>query len=95
MVKIGRRPFIFRMALSTIGWHLGGLVFGVSSGIVICLVTTVTSVRRVVVVAVVACGTLICNGGMSTIQSLIIIVVWESRWQPLWFCGMALSAISW
>lgn len=54
----------------------------VHSAVVIRLVTTYTSIWRVVVIPIVASGTIVGNGSVCAIQWIIVIMDWEGRGFP-------------
>lgn len=70
------------MTDGTIRWKLIGGVVWVSHSIVICCMTTITSVWRVIVVSVVAGRTIICDWSMCPVQCIIIVVYWEGSRFP-------------
>ena len=74
VVKSRRRPVAFCMAIRAGGRELGSEVVGVGCSIVVSLVAACTRIRRVGVIAVVACCTIIGNRNMRPVQHIIIIV---------------------
>ena len=76
------RPGCLAMATGTIRGELSGGVVRTCRGGIIAVVTGVAGIGRVVVVAVVAGGTISCNCGVCTVQGIVIIVDRESGWFP-------------
>ena len=68
-------------------------VIRVHSAVVISLVTTNTSIWRVVVIPIVAGGTIVGNGSVCPVQWIIIIVDREGRRFPARGCSVAHSTI--
>lgn len=93
VVVVHRIPGILRMTISAIRWELLVGVIRVAGALVIRSVATVTGVWRVVVIAVVALRTIICNIQMRAIQHVVIIVDREGRWRPTGIRGMTHRAI--
>lgn len=67
---------------------------GVHSAIVVILMATHAGVRRVIVISIVACGTLHGNGGMSSPQLIKIVVIRQLCRHPPRLGGVALGTIS-
>ncbi len=82
VVKRGRCPSRLRVAVLTGRWELRRLVVGVRRGIVIGQVAAAASVRRVVVVSIVALGALVCNRCMSANQWIVLVVNRKGRRCP-------------
>lgn len=87
--------WVSRMAIHTIRWNANSLVIGVGCLIVICLVTAHTSVRRIVIITVVAFKTITGNGRVSPINDPVIIMDRECRWHPIRLSSVAGFTISW
>lgn len=83
---LGMAHFAIRRELCGCMWRIVGLV-------IIRLVTAITGVWRVVVIAVVTIGTLVCNGHMRSLQHIIVVVDWEGGRLPIGIGGMALLAV--
>ena len=77
------------MALGTILGEHQIDVIGVRGAFIVSLVAAVALVGRVVVIAVVAGCTILGNGGMRSIQRIVIVVNGESSGCPACFSGMA------
>ncbi len=82
VVKRGRNPGIFRMAVSAGGRELGGCVIGVDRRIVIRLVAPRTSIGRIVIIAVVAGRAIIGDDCVRPVQNIIVVVDREGRRIP-------------
>lgn len=95
VVKRRRNPGAFTMATFTARRELGCSVVRVGSRIVIANVAACTSIRRVGVIAVVACCTIIGNRNMRPIQNIIIVVDREGCRIPPGVSGVAHRAIRW
>ena len=65
----------------------------ISSGVIIICMASITGIRRVVIIAVVASSTVICDSGMSAVQLVKIVVDGKGRRQPIRLRGMAAFAI--
>ena len=76
-------PGRFRVTGLTVRRELCRLVIRIRRIIVISLVTTNTSSRRIVVIPVMAGRTVVGDGGMGPIQLIIIIVIREVRRLPV------------
>ena len=88
VVVVHRIPGILRMTISAIRWELLVGVIRVAGALVIRSVATVTGVWRVVVIAVVALRTIICNRDMRSVQHVIVIVNREGCRRPVWIGGV-------
>ena len=95
VVESSRYPFVFCMTGRAIVGELCCLVVGVGGIFILTLMASVTSVRCVVIVAIVASSTLICNGGMSAIQCIIIIVDREVGRFPVGLGCVAHGTVGW
>ena len=96
VVKGGRRPGRFRVAGSAIGRELRRHVIRVGRSVVICCVTAVTGIGRVVVVS--SCMTssaIVGDDRMRPVQGIIIVVNWERGRFPAWSRGMTHRTIRW
>ena len=93
MVKIGGLPFALRMAGNTVRGKLGGLMVRVSGGIVFRLVAAKTSVRRIVVIPIVAGRTVAGDGGVCTIQWIKIVVDVKRGGHPIRLRRVALRTV--
>ena len=74
------------MAARAVRRKLGCGVIGVCRGIVVRRVAAKTSIRRGVVISVVAGGAIVGNDRVRAIQNIIVVVNSKSRWRPIW-CG--------
>ena len=86
-------PAILCMATRTVGREIGCCVVRIRSCIVIIQVAAGTGIRRIVVIAVVATGTVVGDGDVSAIQLIIIIVNLESCGLPTWLSGVATCTV--
>lgn len=77
------------MAGGAIGAELGLQVVGIGSGIVIGLVATDTGVGRIIIVSVVAGGTIVGDDGVCAVEGIEIIVDIEGSRHPVRIGGMA------
>ena len=93
VVKHRRRPGRFRVAGGTIRRQLSGYVIGVRRRVVIIGMTAVTSIRRVVVIAVVAGSAVIGDSRMCPVQRVKSIVNRETCRFPTCRSGMANGTI--
>ncbi len=93
VVKSGGCPGGFRMAILTGSRKTGRSVVRVIGVVVIIFMTAKTSVRRVVIITIMAERTVIRNDGVGTVQLPIIIMDRESRRHPVGIGGMTGSAI--
>ena len=74
MVQRRRRPGGFAVASGAIGWELLGDVVRISRLVIIGRMAACAGVRRRIVIAVVAGGAIVRNGGMRAVQGVIIVV---------------------
>ncbi len=74
VVKRRRRPGGFAVTGGAIGWELLGDMVRISRLVVIGRMTACTGIRRRIVIAVVAGGAIVRNGGMRAVQGVIIVV---------------------
>ncbi len=81
------------MATGAVRRKLSRFVIRRSRLVEISQVTAHTSVGRVVVIAVVAAGTVVGNGGMRAIKGVVIVVYPKSSRCPAGGCGVATRAI--
>ena len=81
MIESGRRPGILRVALFTIRREIRSYVIRVAGGCVIIVVAAIAGVGRIVVVAVVAGHTVVCNGYVRTLKLPVLVVV-KCGWRP-------------
>lgn len=95
MVKGRRGPGRFGMADGAIRRKLIDHVVGVAHTVVICLMAACASVRGVVVIALVASGTVVRDGRMRSVNCIIIVVNRECSRRPSWLGGMAHGTIRW
>ena len=93
MVKSRRRPGRFRMASRAIGRELIGGVVGVCGLVELRRMATNAGVWRIVVIAVVAGGAIVCDGGVRAIQSIKIIMDSKGGRRPTGAGGVARGAI--
>jgi hypothetical protein len=93
MVKGCRCPVVFIVTGRAVSWEVGCYVIGIGGSLVFAIVAAITSIRRVIVIAIMALSTIIGNGSMGTIQWIIIIVNCKGRRSPTWGCGMAACTI--
>ena len=84
MIKRRWRPSTLRMTQGTIRRKLRNRVVRIRRSRIFRIVATVTGVRSVVVIAVVASGTIIRDCSMRPIQLVIIIVDREQCRLPTW-----------
>ena len=82
VVKRGRRPVAFRVAIRTSGRELRGEVVRIGSSIVVRLMAPRTGIGCIVVIAVVASRTVVGNRNMRPVQSIVVVVNRESRRIP-------------
>ena len=68
-------------------------VVGIGCGVVIRRVTTITCIRRVVVIAVVTGCAIVRDRRVRSVQYVVIVVDRECRRRPTGFCGVAHRAI--
>ena len=83
------------MAHGTVIRNVYRSVVGICRLVVVVLVTALTSVRRVVIVAVVASCTIRGNSSMCSIEHVIIIVNAKGSRTPARIGGMACGTIRW
>ena len=89
VIPVGRRPCRLTVATCTIGGEAGSQVVGAVGRIVSGSMASVTSIRRIVVIAVMTSGTIVGNRSMSSCQYIIGIVVREGSRSPTRICCMA------
>ena len=77
MIPVGRLPGGLRVTCLTGVWKLGGLMVRIIGLVVVTLVTSITCVRRIVIVSVVTGSTLVCYRRMSSEQRIIGVVIGE------------------
>lgn len=82
VVKSSRRPCRLAVTTGTVHRELSRCMAGIGRLVIIGRVATGTGIRRVVVVAVVTGGALICNGCVRPIQLVIIVVDGECSRLP-------------
>ena len=94
-VVVKRRwcPAFLCMATRTVGREIGCCVVRIRSCVVVIQVASDTGIRRIVVIAVVAAGTIVGDGDVSAIQLIIIIVNLESCGLPTWLSGVATCTV--
>ncbi len=93
VVEIRWRPGVFSVARCTIRRELRSGMVGVGRGIIIRRMTTRASVRRRVVITVVAGSAVVGNAGVRSIQRIKSIVNGECCRLPSWRCGVAHRAV--
>ena len=93
VVKISRYPRRFSMTGLTIGRELCGLMVRVSRLIKIALVTTDASIRRIVIITIVARFTIIGNSSMGTVERVVIIVIFKTCGLPILLSRMTRSTV--
>ena len=86
-------PTAFTVASRAIRWEVGCCVVRIRSCVVVIQVTADTGIRRIVVIAVVAGGTVVGDGSVSAIQLIIIIVNLESCGLPSGLGGVATCTV--
>ena len=96
-IVIKRRwsPGRFAVTTGAICGELSGGVVRIGRSGIVAVVTAVASVGRIVVVAVVAGSTVVGNGRVCPIQSVVIIVNRERCWFPTGCSSVAHRAIRW
>ena len=90
---VGRYPGRFGVTPGTIGRELQGGVIRIGSVTVVLCVATETSVRRIVVVSIMASGTVIGDGRVCPVQRIVIIVIGKSSGHPIGLGGVAAGTI--
>ena len=93
VVECRRHPARFRMAGLAVCGKLERRMAGVRRLGIICRMAAEAGVRGIVVIAVVAGGTVVGNGCVRTIKRIIVVVDGESRRHPIRRGGMTRSAI--
>lgn len=93
MIECGWRPGILGMTAFTIGWEYVRLVIWIGGLVVISRMAPKTSVWCVVIVSVVALGTIAGNGGMRALKNIITVMIRELCRTPPWFCCMACGTV--
>ena len=93
VVETRRRPGTFAVATLTIGRELRRLVVGVGGGVEVGQMAAHTSIRRVVVIAVVASRAVVGNRRMRAVQCVEIIVVGKGGRRPTRLRGMTTRTI--
>ena len=93
MVEGGRHPGRLCMARCTIGWEIGRGMVWIVRLVIIRSVASDTGAGRVVVIPVVASGTIVGNRSVRALQRVIVIVDRETCRCPTGRCGMAHGAI--
>ena len=83
------------MALFAIRWETSTQVIRIRRIIIIIGVTAKTSIRCIVVIAVMTSHTIIRNRGVRSIQWIKLIVNRESRWHPIRICRMTHRTVHW
>ena len=86
-------PFVLGMAILALGGKLEAGMGRVKGQVVIIRVAANTGVGRIVVIAVVALGTVICDSGMGAVQLVKIIVVGKSCGHPIRLGRMAACTV--
>ena len=81
------------MATGTVCGKLGSFVIRICRLVEIGQVTAYTSVGRIVVIAVVAAGTVVGNGCMRAIKGVVIVVYPKSSRCPAGGCGVATCTV--
>ena len=94
MIKGGWCPRVFGVTGCAICGEVKRNVRWIGSCVVIILVTTHTRIRRVVIIPVVACHTLICDQRMRPCKYIILIVDIKRSRVPIRDCCMAGCTIS-
>ncbi len=89
VVKRRRRPGCFRVAGGAIGRELRRSVIGIRRVGIIGCVTAVAGIGRGVVIAVVASGAIVGDGGVRSVQRIIVVVDRERSRLPTRIRGMA------
>lgn len=89
VVESRRHPDVFCVASGAIGREHQCLVVGVGSGSVVGLVAAVAGIGGVVVVAVVAGGTLVGDGGVGAVEGIEVVVDVKGGGLPARFGGVA------
>ena len=82
------------MASGTIGRELQGGVIRIGGVTVVLGMATEAGIRRIVVVSIMASGTVIGDGRMGAIQGVVIIVIGEGSGHPIGLGGVAAGTIS-
>lgn len=93
VVKAGRNPCCFAVTVCAIQRKLLCLMIGIAGLIIIVYMTTLTCIRSVVVISIMAECTVIFNCKMRSNQRIIIVVVWKHSGLPSWIGGMTDSTI--
>lgn len=93
VVKGRRCPGILGMAHFAIRRELCGCMWRIVGLVIIRLVTAITGVGCIIIIAVVTIGTLVCNGHMRSLQHIIVVMDRECRRLPVGIGGVALLAI--
>jgi hypothetical protein len=93
VVKSGRHPCRFGVAILAISRKLVGQVVRVGRLVVVVCVAAETRIRGVIVVAVVAGRTIVGDGGVRPIQHIVIAVDGEGSRVPFGLGGVARCAI--
>lgn len=95
MIKGCWRPSCLGMAVFAGGRETGRRVVRVVRTVIIIFVAAKTSVRRVVIIAIVASRTVVLDERMRPIQLVVIIVDREGRRHPIGVGRMAHRTIHW
>ncbi len=93
VVEGGRRPARLIMATGAIRRELSRLVVGIGRLVVVRIVAPETGIRRIVIITVVAGGAVVGNGGVRSLEDVVVVVVGKGRRHPTRIGGMARSAI--
>ena len=90
---VGRYPGRFGVTPGTIGRELQGGVIRIGSVTVVLGMATETSIRRIVVVSIMASGAVIGDGRVCPVQGIVIIVIGKSSGHPIRFGSVATRTI--
>lgn len=89
MIKSCWRPSRLGVTIFASRWETSRRVVRVVRTVIIIFMAAKTSVRCIVIIAIVASRTVILDNSMSPIQLVVIIMNWEGRWHPVWVSRMA------
>ena len=81
------------MAGGAFGGIAGLLMVWIGGGIIVIDVAPGTGIRRVGIITVVACRTIIGDAGMGSLDDIIVIVYIKGSGRPTGFCSMTGSAV--
>ena len=93
MIESGWCPTGLCMTRCAVCRKLRNLVIWRFCFIIIHLMTAYTSIRRIIIISLVTCFTILCNLNMSAFQFIKLIVYVKLSWCPIRCCSMTLNTI--